>query len=79
MFHEGEHDVDENLYGTLDETGSEMTRIELTQSEFGEAFGMKPNSMFVKHMFLLVDTNQSGRVSFKEFLDVFILLSSGEL
>ncbi|XP_060604820.1 dual oxidase 1-like [Ruditapes philippinarum] len=78
MFNEGEQDVEENFYGPVEDTGSEMTRIELTQAEFGEAFGMKPNSTFVKHMFLLVDTNQSGRVSFKEFLDIFILLSSDD-
>ncbi|XP_053406099.1 dual oxidase 2-like isoform X2 [Mercenaria mercenaria] len=78
MFQEGEHDVDENIYGPVDNTGSEMTKIELTQTEFGEAFGMKPNSTFVKHMFLLVDANQSGRVSFKEFMDIFILLSSDD-
>ncbi|WAR00381.1 DUOX2-like protein [Mya arenaria] len=48
-------------------------------AEFGEAFGMRPSSMFVKHMFMLVDKDKSGRVSFREFLDIFILLSSDDI
>lgn len=81
MFREGDLDVEENIYGTVgpaDQDETQITRIELTQAEFGEAFGMRANSTFVKHMFLLVDKDKSGRVSFKEFLDLFILLSSGK-
>ncbi|KAL4227481.1 hypothetical protein ACF0H5_012925 [Mactra antiquata] len=82
MFREGDiDDVDENIYGTVgpsDSVETELTRIELTQAEFGEAFGMRANSTFVKHMFLLVDEDKSGRVSFKEFLDLFIMLSSDD-
>ena len=81
MFNEGATNVEENIYGHVYGEGgqdsSELRRIELTQAEFGEAFGMKPNSTFVKHMFLLVDSDKSGRVSFKEFMDIFIQLSSG--
>lgn len=76
-FKEGQSDVEENIYGTVGDTSENITRVELTQAEFGEAFGLKPNSIFVKHMFKLVDRNESGRVSFREFLDIFILLSSG--
>ena len=83
MFNEGDTtDVEENIYGHVyggvDQVSKELKRIELTQTEFGEAFGMKPNSTFVKHMFLLVDSDKSGRVSFKEFMDIFIQLSSGD-
>ena len=33
----------------------EILEIELTPLEFGEAMGMKPNSMFVESMFNLMD------------------------
>ncbi|KAH3843834.1 hypothetical protein DPMN_117365 [Dreissena polymorpha] len=79
IFEEGDT-REENMYvGDGDTLGSELTRIELTQAEFGEAFGLKPSSMFVKHMFMLVDSDKSGRVSFREFLDIFILLSSDDI
>ena len=55
----------------------DITTIELTQTEFGEAFGMAPSSTFVEHMFLLVDEDRSGHVSFREFMKLFLLLSSG--
>ena len=76
-FQEGQTDVEENLYGDTNDTCDGYIRIELTQAEFGEAFGLKSNSTFVKHMFKLVDSDKSGRVSFREFLNIFILLSSG--
>lgn len=78
-FKEGDADIEEDLYGEVGDSSGELTRIELTQAEFGDVFGLKPNSTFVKHMFKLVDSDKSGRVSFKEFLDIFILLSSGKL
>ena len=82
MFQGGISDQDEDTVLAAHNRSSvadDITSIELTQTEFGEAFGMKPNSTFVEHMFMLVDEDKSGHVSFREFMKIFILLSSGTL
>lgn len=64
--------------GPLDiETSKQIADIQLTRTEFAEALQLKPTSLFVRNMFVLVDANKSGFISFKEFLDFFIVLSSG--
>ena len=83
MFQGGINDLEEDTIAHLEETNtssdtSDITGLDLTQTEFADAFGMRPNSTFVEHMFLLVDENRSGHVSFREFLKIFILLSSGK-
>lgn len=60
------------------ETSKQIAHIQLTRTEFAEAFGLKPTSLFVRNMFLLVDSDKSGFVSFREFLDLFVVLSSCE-
>lgn len=58
------------------ETAKQLANIKLTRTEFAEAFGLKPTSIFVRNMFLLVDSDKSGFVNFREFLDFFVVLSS---
>ncbi|OWF54042.1 dual oxidase 2-like isoform X1 [Mizuhopecten yessoensis] len=58
------------------DTAKQLADIKLTRTEFAEAFGLKPTSMFVRNMFLLVDSDKSGFVNFREFLDFFVVLSS---
>lgn len=56
---------------------NKVQRLQLTRTEFAEALGLKPTSVFVRNMFLLVDTDNSGTVNFHEFLDMFVVMSSG--
>ncbi|XP_060072103.1 dual oxidase 1-like [Ylistrum balloti] len=58
------------------DTSKQLADIRLTRTEFAEAFGLKPTSIFVRNMFLLVDADKSGFVNFREFLDFFVVLSS---
>lgn len=49
-----------------------VMRTSLSTSEFASALGMKPNDMFVRRMFNIVDKDQDGRISFQvkyPFLD----------
>ncbi|XP_062578537.1 dual oxidase 2-like isoform X2 [Saccostrea cucullata] len=55
-----------------------VTKIQLTRTEFADALGLKPNSIFVRNMFMMVDKDNSGFVSFQEFLDMFVVLASGD-
>lgn len=47
--------------------GEVMTvmRTSLSKSEFAAALGMKPDAMFVRKMFNIVDKDQDGRISFQ--------------
>jgi dual oxidase len=60
--------------------GEVMTvmRTSLSKSEFAAALGMKPDSMFVRKMFNIVDKDQDGRISFQEFLETVVLFSRGK-
>ncbi|CAL8138364.1 unnamed protein product [Orchesella dallaii] len=55
----------------------EVFRTELTQTEFAEALGMQSSSSFVERMFTLVDRDQNGFISFREFLDMLIIFAKG--
>lgn len=46
-------------------------RTSLSKSEFASALGMKPDAVFVKKMFNIVDKDGDGRISFQVFF--FIL------
>lgn len=60
--------------------GEVMTvmRTSLSKSEFAAALGMKPDAMFVRKMFNIVDKDQDGRISFQEFLETVVLFSRGK-
>ncbi|ESO87606.1 hypothetical protein LOTGIDRAFT_235056 [Lottia gigantea] len=58
-------------------TANEIRKIKLTRTEFAEALGLQPDSLFVRNMFLLVDRSKDGFVSFEEFLSMFVTMASG--
>lgn len=60
--------------------GEVMTvmRTSLSKAEFASALGMKPDDMFVRKMFNIVDKDQDGRISFQEFLETVVLFSRGK-
>ncbi|XP_076465634.1 dual oxidase 2-like isoform X2 [Babylonia areolata] len=68
----------EDGLGDLDQdTVDKIYNVKLTRSEFAEAMGMEPSSLFVRNMFLLVDRQKNGFVSFDEFMRMFITMARG--
>ena len=67
----------QSLHSTRD--SSIYISCELTKFEFAEALGLQPDSMFVTNMFKMVDKNDSGYISFREFLDFFVIFRRGKL
>ncbi|KAK3606296.1 hypothetical protein CHS0354_037972 [Potamilus streckersoni] len=58
-------------------SANEIARIQLTRTEFADALGLRPNSVFVRNMFLMVDKDKNGFVSFQEFMEMFVILARG--
>jgi len=56
---------------------SSYVSCELTKSEFAECLGLQADSMFVTNMFKMVDKNDNGYISFREFLDFFVIFKKG--
>ncbi|KAG8223936.1 hypothetical protein J437_LFUL003744, partial [Ladona fulva] len=54
-----------------------VMRTSLSKVEFASALGMRPDAVFVKKMFNIVDKDGDGRISFQEFLDTVVLFSRG--
>ncbi|XP_071953912.1 dual oxidase 2-like isoform X2 [Antedon mediterranea] len=59
------------------EIAKDVLTCELTKQEFAEALSMKSDSVFVDQMFDLVDKDNSGTVSFREFLDIIVIFARG--
>lgn len=59
-------------------TANAVSKIQLTRTEFADALGLKPTSMFVRNMFLMVDKDRNGFVSFQEFMEMFTILAKGQ-
>uniref|UniRef100_A0A673ZAW2 NAD(P)H oxidase (H2O2-forming) n=1 Tax=Salmo trutta TaxID=8032 RepID=A0A673ZAW2_SALTR len=55
----------------------EALETELTRTEFADALGLKPDSLFVDAMFTLADKDGNGYLSFQEFLDVIVIFMKG--
>ncbi|XP_063956076.1 dual oxidase 2-like isoform X4 [Lytechinus pictus] len=56
----------------------DILECELTKTEFADVLTMKPDSLFVEQMFELVDQDNSGSISFREFLDVIVVFAKGQ-
>ena len=59
------------------EIRSDILECELTKQEFADAMSLKPDSLFVDQMFQLIDQDGNGFVSFREFLDMFVIFAKG--
>lgn len=71
-----EHDQNELL--NLDSNQArEIINTELTAYEFAETLSLRPDAVFVKQMFALVDTDGNGYISFREFLNMIIIFAKG--
>ncbi|XP_071549834.1 dual oxidase 2-like isoform X2 [Panulirus ornatus] len=55
----------------------EVLKMEITQVELARQLGMKPNSVFVNQLFQLMDKDESGFVTIKEFWDVMVVFAQG--
>ena len=60
------------------EAAKEVLDCELTRNEFAETLQLKPNSLFVTNMFEVVDKDQNGYISFREFLDMIVIFYKGK-
>lgn len=58
-------------------TVKEAIHTELTQYEFAEALSIRSDSLFIEQMFKLVDKDNNGYISFREFLDMMIIFAKG--
>ncbi|GFO25868.1 hypothetical protein PoB_005237300 [Plakobranchus ocellatus] len=61
----------------LSQLEQEALNTKLTRTEFADALGLQPHSLFVRNMFLLVDSTGDGFVSFEDFKAYFGILYSG--
>lgn len=57
----------------------EIVNVELTAYEFAEALSLRPDALFVKQMFALIDADGNGYISFREFLNVIVIFAKGLL
>ncbi|XP_054706944.1 dual oxidase 2-like [Uloborus diversus] len=55
----------------------EIVKVELTAYEFAEALSLRPDALFVKQMFALIDADGNGYISFREFLNVIVIFAKG--
>lgn len=55
----------------------EIVNVELTAYEFAEALSLRPDALFVKQMFALIDADGNGYISFREFLNVIVIFAKG--
>lgn len=69
----------DNMESSLnDQETKDILECELSKTEFAEVLTMKPDSLFVEQMFELVDADNSGTLSFREFLDVIVVFAKGK-
>ncbi|XP_037076443.1 dual oxidase 1-like [Pollicipes pollicipes] len=73
-------DINHNSRELLNVDASGMRDVihtELTLAEFADALSVSSSSSFVTKMFAVVDTDQNGFISFREFLDMMVLFAKG--
>lgn len=56
----------------------DIVKMELTAYEFAEALSLRPDALFVKQMFALIDADGNGYISFREFLNVIVIFAKGK-
>ncbi|XP_030587776.1 dual oxidase 1 [Archocentrus centrarchus] len=66
-----------DMSGISRKKARQVLQCELTASEFADALGLKPDSLFVGSMFTLADKDGNGYLSFQEFLDVIVIFMKG--
>ncbi|XP_019712822.1 dual oxidase 1 [Hippocampus comes] len=66
-----------DMSGVSCKKAKEVLQCELTATEFADALGLKPDSLFVNSMFTLADKDGNGYLCFQEFLDVIVILMNG--
>ena len=62
---------------SVSETRHDILDCELTRQEFADAMSLKKDSLFVEQMYQLIDKDGNGFISFREFLDMIVIFSSG--
>uniref|UniRef100_A0A4W3IEX4 NAD(P)H oxidase (H2O2-forming) n=1 Tax=Callorhinchus milii TaxID=7868 RepID=A0A4W3IEX4_CALMI len=74
-------DIDKSDAGDFDNEASirakDSLECELTRTEFADALGLKEDSSFMNQMFSLADKDGNGFLSFREVLDIFVILMKG--
>ncbi len=68
-----------DMSGISRKKAREVLQCELSASEFADALGLKPDSLFVDSMFTLADKDGNGYLSFQEFLDVIVIFMKGKM
>ncbi|XP_045615867.2 dual oxidase 2 [Procambarus clarkii] len=68
----------ENLLSLTSGKMSDYLTMEITQHELANQLGMLPDSIFVTQLFRLMDTDQSGFITIKEFWDVMVVFAQGK-
>lgn len=68
-----------NMSGVARKKTRQVLQCELAASEFADALGLKPDSLFVDSMFTLADKDGNGYLSFQEFLDVIVIFMKGKM
>ena len=74
------HEDDQATWSDMNkEQVREVLNSELTKFEFAEALGLKATSSFVESMFNMIDVDNSGALSFREFVDLMIIFYKGKM
>ncbi|KAM4746802.1 dual oxidase 1-like [Rhinophrynus dorsalis] len=76
VLHINQSDIESFTSGNCSKV-KEALKCELSRTEFAESLGLKPNSMFVESMFSLADEDGNGYLSFREFLNILVILMKG--
>ncbi|KAM4677018.1 LOW QUALITY PROTEIN: dual oxidase 1-like [Discoglossus pictus] len=76
VLHINQSDIESFTTGSCSKV-KEALKCELSRTEFAESLGLKPHSMFVESMFSLADEDGNGYLSFREFLNILVILMKG--